>query len=73
MTQVKQDQAQIFSPTDQGSSDLHLSRREVLCTNVQGVSILLFLKNLNYYISKGYVKHKRLGSHIFLIVPSALK
>lgn len=62
-----------FPTTDQGSSDLHSSRREAPRTNAQGVSILLFLKNLNYYISKGHVTRKCLGSYIFLIIPPALK
>lgn len=62
-----------FPPTDQRSSDLHSFRREALCTNAQGISVLLFLKNLNYYISKGYVMPKHLGSYIFLIILSALK
>lgn len=76
LAQVKPDQAQIFfffPTTDQGSSDLHSSRREAPRTNAQGVSILLFLKNLNYYISKRHVTRKRLGSYIFLIIPPALK
>lgn len=60
-------------PTDQGSSDLCSSRRQMLCTNAQGVSILLFLKNLNYYISKQYVTHRRLDPDILLIIPSCLE